>query len=199
MTQTAVWFLHRSLCDSFTGLRSAALHIGLLQEHLDKADLLYYHIPTFQSGTPRAKAFPNQLRLAVNLESAAYFPAMDNATHMCQYDAEMSYRTCSQVRRSCDELPERSLMHLFQRGQLKIDMLHRFLRLVSVRVQGVLKQWCHKICMCTGIIASCTLWHVQGSSLRTSAAPVCDQMKVRQPKVRCCRRSACTYSVSHVL
>lgn len=66
------------------------------QEFLNKADALYYHLPTF-SGTPRAKAFPQQLRVAVSLESGAYYPHFDAPEFMCQFDAEVSYRTCAQV------------------------------------------------------------------------------------------------------
>eukprot|EP00775_Hariotina_reticulata_P007304 gene7304-7517_t len=39
-------------------------HTSLTKELLDTADLLYYHIPGF-AGTPRPKAFPAQLRLAM--------------------------------------------------------------------------------------------------------------------------------------
>jgi hypothetical protein len=63
---------------------------------LDAADALYFHLPTFNA-TPRAKASPHQLRIAASLESSAYVPAMDDASTMCQYDAEASYRTCAQV------------------------------------------------------------------------------------------------------
>jgi hypothetical protein len=68
----------------------------LLQEFLNKADALYYHIPSF-AGKPRAKAFPNQLRLAMSLESSAYYSNLDSPSFMCHFDAEMTYRTCGQV------------------------------------------------------------------------------------------------------
>jgi hypothetical protein len=67
-----------------------------MQEYLNTADALYYHVPSF-AGKPRAKAFPNQLRLAMSLESAAYYPNLDKPSYMCQFDAEMTYRTCAQV------------------------------------------------------------------------------------------------------
>jgi len=66
------------------------------QAFLNNADALCYHVPTF-SGTPRAKAFPQQLRVAMSLESGAYYPQFDEPGFMCQFDAEMSYRTCAQV------------------------------------------------------------------------------------------------------
>jgi hypothetical protein len=53
-------------------------------------------VPSF-AGKPRPKAFPHQLRLAMSLESAAYYPSLDNPGYMCHFDAEMSYRTCAQV------------------------------------------------------------------------------------------------------
>jgi hypothetical protein len=67
-----------------------------LQEFLKKADALYYHVPSF-GGKPRAKAFPHQLRIAMSHESAAYYANLDNPNFMCQFDAEMTYRTCAQV------------------------------------------------------------------------------------------------------
>lgn len=70
--------------------------IACLQENLDTADVLYYHAPSF-SGEPRPKAFPNQLRLVMSLESAAYYAVLDDPKFMCQFDAEMTYRTCAQV------------------------------------------------------------------------------------------------------
>eukprot|EP00878_Enallax_costatus_P031535 GHUV01034488.1.p1 GENE.GHUV01034488.1~~GHUV01034488.1.p1 ORF type:complete len:620 (+),score=105.70 GHUV01034488.1:566-2425(+) len=71
-------------------------HITADQSHADSADALYYHIPSF-SGVPRAKAFPNQLRIAMSLESAVYYTNLDNPGFMCGFDAEMTYRHCSQV------------------------------------------------------------------------------------------------------
>jgi hypothetical protein len=67
-----------------------------LQERLNEADALYYHVPSFQ-GQPIAKRHPNQLRLAMSLESASYYQALDSPEFMCQFDAEMSYRHCAQV------------------------------------------------------------------------------------------------------
>jgi hypothetical protein len=67
-----------------------------LQDELNKADALFYHVPTF-AGQPRAKAFPTQLRVALSLESSAYYPNLDNPKYMCHFDAEMTYRTCGQV------------------------------------------------------------------------------------------------------
>lgn len=66
------------------------------EDAMNKADVLYYHVPSF-SGQPRAKAFPSQLRLAMSLESAAYYQRLDDPSFMCHFDAEMSYRHCSQV------------------------------------------------------------------------------------------------------
>ncbi len=68
----------------------------LLQEFLNTADALYYHVPSF-AGKPRKKAFPEQLRVAMSLESAAYYPNLDSPSYMCHFDAEMTYRTCAQV------------------------------------------------------------------------------------------------------
>ncbi|KAF6258523.1 hypothetical protein COO60DRAFT_1691955 [Scenedesmus sp. NREL 46B-D3] len=65
-------------------------------EHIAKADALYYHVPSF-SGPPIAKRHPNQLRLAMSLESASYYAALDDPQYMCQFDAEMTYRQCAQV------------------------------------------------------------------------------------------------------
>jgi hypothetical protein len=67
-----------------------------LQESLNKADALYYHLPTF-SGLPRAKAFPNQLRVALSLEASSITPHVADPTYMCHFDAEWSFRTCAQV------------------------------------------------------------------------------------------------------
>jgi hypothetical protein len=66
------------------------------QEHLNEADALYYHVPSF-SGAPIAKRHPNQLRLAMSLESASYYHLLDSSHFMCQFDAEMTYRQCAQV------------------------------------------------------------------------------------------------------
>lgn len=63
---------------------------------METADVLYYHAPSFSS-RPRPKAFPEQLRLVTSLESAAYYPNMDDQQYMCQFDAEISYRRCAQV------------------------------------------------------------------------------------------------------
>lgn len=63
---------------------------------LDAADALYYHVPAF-TGQPRAKAFPNQLRVAMSLESSTYYSDLDDPRFMCQFDAEMTYRHCSQI------------------------------------------------------------------------------------------------------
>lgn len=71
-------------------------HAVALQAYLNKADALYYHVPSF-AGKPRPKAFSDQLRIAMSLESAAYYPALDSPGFMCHFDAEMSYRTCAQV------------------------------------------------------------------------------------------------------
>jgi hypothetical protein len=68
----------------------------LPQEHLNEADALYYHVPSF-NGAPMAKRHPNQLRLAMSLESASYYSLLDSAQFMCQFDAEMTYRQCAQV------------------------------------------------------------------------------------------------------
>lgn len=63
---------------------------------LDAADALYYHVPSFIS-RPRRKAFPTQLRLAMSLESSAYYDDLDRPDYMCHFDMEMSYRHCAQV------------------------------------------------------------------------------------------------------
>lgn len=60
------------------------------------ADALYYHVPSFM-GQPQPKAFPTQLRLAMSLESSAYYEDLDDPGYMCRFDMEMSYRHCSQV------------------------------------------------------------------------------------------------------
>jgi hypothetical protein len=44
-----------------------------------------------------AKRHPNQLRLAMSLESASYYQALDSPEFMCHFDAEMTYRQCAQV------------------------------------------------------------------------------------------------------
>uniref|UniRef100_A0A383W9Z5 Fucosyltransferase n=1 Tax=Tetradesmus obliquus TaxID=3088 RepID=A0A383W9Z5_TETOB len=66
------------------------------EEHLNAADALYYHVPSF-SGMPMKKRHPNQLRLAMSLESASYYQALDSPEFMCHFDAEMTYRQCAQV------------------------------------------------------------------------------------------------------
>eukprot|EP00879_Flechtneria_rotunda_P008736 GHRR01009150.1.p1 GENE.GHRR01009150.1~~GHRR01009150.1.p1 ORF type:complete len:719 (+),score=143.14 GHRR01009150.1:255-2411(+) len=71
-------------------------HITQDQSQADTADCLYYHVPSFH-GKPRAKAFQHQLRIAMSLESAAYYRHLDDPQFMCMFDAEMSYRTCGQV------------------------------------------------------------------------------------------------------
>lgn len=69
---------------------------GPSESFIKTADALYYHIPS-HSGQVAPKQHPNQLRLAVDLEPAPYYPAMDDPKYMCQYDAEFTYRLCSQV------------------------------------------------------------------------------------------------------
>jgi hypothetical protein len=71
-------------------------HVTPDASQADTADALYYHMPSF-SGRPRPKAFPNQLRVAMSLESSAYYPQLDNPAAMCHFDAEMTYRRCAQV------------------------------------------------------------------------------------------------------
>ena len=61
------------------------------------ADALYYHIPS-GVGELRRKYHPNQLRLGMSLESGSYYPDLDDPNLMCMFDAEMSFRTCAQVR-----------------------------------------------------------------------------------------------------
>lgn len=65
------------------------------------ADCQYYHLPSYtrNQGKPLPKKHPNQVRLAVSLECPAsgYHRHLDDQKQMCQFDAQMSYRTCSQV------------------------------------------------------------------------------------------------------
>lgn len=58
-------------------------------QQVQEADLLYYHVPS-HGGKPRDKAFPNQLRLAMSLESSAYYGNLDSPHYMCHFDAEMT-------------------------------------------------------------------------------------------------------------
>jgi hypothetical protein len=74
----------------------ALISLLLPQEHLNEADALYYHVPSF-SGAPIEKRHPNQLRLAMSLESASYYHLLDSPQFMCRFDAEMTYRQCAQV------------------------------------------------------------------------------------------------------
>jgi hypothetical protein len=63
---------------------------------METADALHYHVPAWL-GKPRRKAFPMQLRLAMSLESSAYYEELDDPSYMCHFDAEMTYRHCAQV------------------------------------------------------------------------------------------------------
>lgn len=69
-----------------------------LQDAVDAADALYYHLPTLPPVTqPDAKARPNQLRVAMSLEPGDLVPRLNDPAFMCRFDAEMSYRSCAQV------------------------------------------------------------------------------------------------------
>lgn len=68
----------------------------VLQPLVQTADALHYHVPHWL-GKPRRKAFANQLRLAMSLESSAYYEELDDPSYMCHFDAEMTYRHCAQV------------------------------------------------------------------------------------------------------
>lgn len=93
------WSIHPSLWQNCS-LDGVPLNCDFTMDkseaNIRAADCLYYHIPAFAS-SPHAKAFPNQLRLAMSLESATYYKALADPHVMCQYDAEMSYRHCAQV------------------------------------------------------------------------------------------------------
>lgn len=65
-------------------------------EYVATADALYYHIPSHGGDVP-PRSQPKQLRLAVDLEPAAYYRHMNDPNYMCQFDAEFTYRLCSQV------------------------------------------------------------------------------------------------------
>lgn len=68
----------------------------MLQRAVLTADALHYHAPTW-THLPRRKAFPTQLRIAASLESATYYPHLDDPGYMCHFDAEFTYRHCSQA------------------------------------------------------------------------------------------------------
>ncbi|EFJ51821.1 hypothetical protein VOLCADRAFT_103312 [Volvox carteri f. nagariensis] len=62
----------------------------------EKADALWYHIPSMGAGSKLVKR-PKQLLIGMSMESSEYYPALDNKDFMRNFDIESSYRTCSQV------------------------------------------------------------------------------------------------------
>ncbi|GBF95372.1 glycosyltransferase [Raphidocelis subcapitata] len=65
-------------------------------EALRTADGLYFHVPR-HPGRIMARKHEGQLRFAVSMESAHYYPWQDDPKYMCQYDVEATYRSCAQV------------------------------------------------------------------------------------------------------
>eukprot|EP00201_Polytomella_parva_P004436 CAMPEP_0175076986 /NCGR_PEP_ID=MMETSP0052_2-20121109/23091_1 /TAXON_ID=51329 ORGANISM="Polytomella parva, Strain SAG 63-3" /NCGR_SAMPLE_ID=MMETSP0052_2 /ASSEMBLY_ACC=CAM_ASM_000194 /LENGTH=324 /DNA_ID=CAMNT_0016346305 /DNA_START=675 /DNA_END=1649 /DNA_ORIENTATION=- len=60
------------------------------------SDGLWYHVPT-GSGVPTHRRHASQVRIAMSMESDAYYPNLKNLGFMSSFDMESSYRTCSQA------------------------------------------------------------------------------------------------------
>jgi hypothetical protein len=55
-----------------------------------------YHAPNGVGNGPQ-KPRPGQLTAIMSMEGAAYYPSLNDASLMAQFDVEMTYRLCSQV------------------------------------------------------------------------------------------------------
>lgn len=59
-----------------------------------------YHIPTAPLDGPYGGSFrarPDQVTIAASMESAAYYPALDDAAYMAHFDVEATYRLSADV------------------------------------------------------------------------------------------------------
>jgi hypothetical protein len=67
-------------------------------DQIEQAQGHWYHTPTFQGfWAERTKKPEKHLRIAFSMESAHYYPNLENAEYMSAFDIEMSYRLSADI------------------------------------------------------------------------------------------------------